>query len=241
MPRATEITLQSVSKTYHMGQVAVHALREIDLEISAGELLVVRGPSGSGKTTLLNLIGGLDTPSSGKITVGSVDIAGYDEKKLEQYRRMQVGFIFQFFNLLPTLTARENVEFALELVEDDRDKIREKALELLGRVGLDDRADHFPSQLSGGEQQRVAIARALSKDPPILLADEPTGNLDLEMGRKVLKVIQELSQKDGRTVIIVTHNAAIAAMAQRVVHLRDGRIKSVEVNKRLLDADEVEW
>ena len=241
MPPATEITLQSVSKTYHMGQVAVHALREIDLEISAGELLVVRGPSGSGKTTLLNLIGGLDTPSSGKITVGSVDIAGYDEKKLEQYRRMQVGFIFQFFNLLPTLTARENVEFALELVEDDRDKIREKALELLGRVGLDDRADHFPSQLSGGEQQRVAIARALSKDPPILLADEPTGNLDLEMGRKVLKVIQELSQKDGRTVIIVTHNAAIAAMAQRVVHLRDGRIKSVEVNKRPLDADEVEW
>ena len=241
MPPATEITLQSVSKTYHMGQVAVHALREIDLEISAGELLVVRGPSGSGKTTLLNLIGGLDTPSSGKITVGSVDIAGYDEKKLEQYRRMQVGFIFQFFNLLPTLTARENVEFALELVEDDHDKIREKALELLGRVGLDDRADHFPSQLSGGEQQRVAIARALSKDPPILLADEPTGNLDLEMGRKVLKVIQELSQKDGRTVIIVTHNAAIAAMAQRVVHLRDGRIKSVEVNKRPLDADEVEW
>ena len=241
MPRATEITLLSVSKTYHMGQVAVHALREIDLEISAGELLVVRGPSGSGKTTLLNLIGGLDTPSSGKITVGSVDIAGYDEKKLEQYRRMQVGFIFQFFNLLPTLTARENVEFALELVEDDRDKIREKALELLGRVGLDDRADHFPSQLSGGEQQRVAIARALSKDPPILLADEPTGNLDLEMGRKVLKVIQELSQKDGRTVIIVTHNAAIAAMAQRVVHLRDGRIKSIEVNKRPLDADEVEW
>jgi len=241
MPRATEITLLSVSKTYHMGQVAVHALREIDLEISAGELLVVRGPSGSGKTTLLNLIGGLDTPSSGKITVGSVDIAGYDEKKLEQYRRMQVGFIFQFFNLLPTLTARENVEFALELVEDDRDKIREKALELLGRVGLDDRADHFPSQLSGGEQQRVAIARALSKDPPILLADEPTGNLDLEMGRKVLKVIQDLSQKDGRTVIIVTHNAAIAAMAQRVVHLRDGRIKSVEVNKRPLDADEVEW
>lgn len=241
MPPATEITLQSVSKTYHMGQVAVHALREIDLEISAGELLVVRGPSGSGKTTLLNLIGGLDTPSSGKITVGSVDIAGYDEKKLEQYRRMQVGFIFQFFNLLPTLTARENVEFALELVEDDRDKIRDKALELLGRVGLDDRADHFPSQLSGGEQQRVAIARALSKDPPILLADEPTGNLDLEMGRKVLKVIQELSQKDGRTVIIVTHNAAIAAMAQRVVHLRDGRIKSVEVNKRPLDADEVEW
>ena len=154
---------------------------------------------------------------------------------------MTVGFIFQFFNLLPTLTARENVEFALELVEDDHDKIREKALELLGRVGLDDRADHFPSQLSGGEQQRVAIARALSKDPPILLADEPTGNLDLEMGRKVLKVIQELSQKDGRTVIIVTHNAAIAAMAQRVVHLRDGRIKSVEVNKRPLDADEVEW
>jgi len=241
MPHATEITLRSVSKTYHMGQVAVHALREIDLEISAGELLVVRGPSGSGKTTLLNLIGGLDTPSSGKITVGSVDIAGYDEKELEQYRRMTVGFIFQFFNLLPTLTARENVEFALELVEDDRDEIREKALELLGKVGLDDRADHFPSQLSGGEQQRVAIARALSKDPSILLADEPTGNLDLEMGRKVLKVIQELSQKDGRTVIIVTHNAAIAAMAQRVVHLRDGRIRSVEVNERPLDADEVEW
>jgi len=241
MPPATEITLRSVSKTYHMGQVVVHALREIDLQISAGELLVVRGPSGSGKTTLLNLIGGLDIPSSGKITVGSVDIAGYDEKKLEQYRRMQVGFIFQFFNLLPTLTARENVEFALELVEVDRDKIREKALELLGRVGLDDRADHFPGQLSGGEQQRVAIARALSKNPSILLADEPTGNLDLEMGRKVLKVIQELSQKDGRTVIIVTHNAAIAAMAQRVVHLRDGRIRSVEINKRPLDAEEVEW
>ena len=235
------VQLRNVTKTYQMGEVQVHALRGVDLEVREGEFAVVVGPSGSGKTTTLNLIGGLDSPTSGQLIVAGTDIAGYDETNLTTYRREKIGFIFQFFNLLPTLTARENIEFALELVERDGHKVRQRALELLERVGLGERVDHFPSQLSGGEQQRVAIARALAKDPLILLADEPTGNLDFRMGQKVLRVIQDLNRQEGRTAVLVTHNTVIGQMGDRVVHLRDGQIAHIEINEHSLEAEQIEW
>jgi putative ABC transport system ATP-binding protein len=235
------VQFQGVTKTYLMGEVTVHALRGIDLEIKRGEFVVIVGPSGSGKTTTLNLVGGLDSPSGGMLRVEETDIAGFDEKRLSDYRRQQIGFIFQFFNLIPTLTARENVEFALELVQEEAQVVRQRSQELLALVGLGQRADHFPSQLSGGEQQRVAIARALAKDPPILLADEPTGNLDFRMGQKVLRVMQDLNRQEGRTVILVTHNTAIGGMADRVVRLRDGQIVNIQANERPLEAEEIEW
>ncbi len=241
MATEAQVRLQNITKTYQMGEVQVHALRGMDLAVQQGEFLVVVGPSGSGKTTTLNLIGGLDSPTSGELIVAGTDIAGYDENRLTAYRREKTGFIFQFFNLLPTLTARENVEFALELVENDGRKVRRQALDLLERVGLGERADHFPSQLSGGEQQRVAIARALAKEPLILLADEPTGNLDFRMGQKVLRVMQDLNRQEGRTVILVTHNTAIGEMGDRVVHLHDGQIARVETNEQPLEAEQIEW
>lgn len=241
MTTTAQVQLQGVTKTYQMGEVQVHALRGIDLAVAKGEFVVVVGPSGSGKTTLLNLVGGLDSPSSGSLAVAGADIGAFGEDRLTRYRREQIGFIFQFFNLLPTLTARENVEFALELVERDGDLVHRRALDLLDRVGLAGRADHFPSQLSGGEQQRVSIARALAKDPLILLADEPTGNLDFRMGQKVLRVIQDLNRKEGRTVVLVTHNTAIGAMAGRVVHLRDGQVAEIQTHDHPLEAEEITW
>ena len=237
----SQVIFHQVTKTYQMGEVQVHALRGMDAEMEEGEFVVVVGPSGSGKTTTLNLIGGLDSPTSGELIVGGADVAGYDEKELTAYRRDKIGFIFQFFNLLPTLTAVENVEFALELVQSNGHQVHQKAQELLDKVGLGERADHFPSQLSGGEQQRVAIARALAKNPLILLADEPTGNLDFRMGQKVLRVMQDLNRQEGRTVILVTHNTAIGQMGDRIVHLHDGRIAQIEVNERPLEAEEIEW
>ena len=241
MAAEAQVRLQAVTRTYQMGEVQVHALRGMDLEVQESEFVVVVGPSGSGKTTALNLIGGLDSPTSGELIVAGTDVAAYDENQLTAYRRDKIGFIFQFFNLLPTLTASENVEFALELVEKDGRKVRRQALDLLEKVGLGERADHFPSQLSGGEQQRVAIARALAKDPLILLADEPTGNLDFRMGQKVLRVIQNLNRQEGRTVILVTHNTAIGAIGDRVVHLHDGQVARVEVNEQPLEAEQIEW
>lgn len=241
MAAEAQVRLQAVTRTYQMGEVQVHALRSMDLKVRKGEFMVVVGPSGSGKTTALNLIGGLDSPTSGELIVAGTDIAAYDDNRLTAYRRDKIGFIFQFFNLLPTLTASENVEFALELVEKDGRKVRQQALSLLEKVGLGERADHFPSQLSGGEQQRVAIARALAKDPLILLADEPTGNLDFRMGQKVLRVIQNLNRQEGRTVILVTHNTAIGAIGDRVVHLHDGQVARVEVNEQPLEAEQIEW
>jgi putative ABC transport system ATP-binding protein len=241
MTKEAQVHLQDVTKTYQMGEVQVHALRDLDLAVQKGEFVVIVGPSGSGKTTTLNLIGGLDTPTSGEMIVAGTDITGYDEKALTAYRRDQIGFIFQFFNLLPTLTASENVEFALELVERNGHKVHQRALALLERVGLGERADHFPSQLSGGEQQRVAIARALAKDPLILLADEPTGNLDFRMGQKVLRVMQDLNQQEGRTVILVTHNTVIGQIGDRVVQLRDGQVADIEVHQQPLDAGQIEW
>jgi putative ABC transport system ATP-binding protein len=220
------IELSQVTKSYPMGQVTVHALRGLDLDIARGEFVVLLGPSGCGKTTTLNLIGGLDKPTSGRILIEGEDIARYNQDRLADYRRRKVGFVFQFFNLIPTLSAAENIEFALALNDHARD-LHGRALELLSLVGLRERADHFPSQLSGGEQQRVAIARALANEPAVLLCDEPTGNLDADTGHQVLQVIRDLNRREGATVVLVTHNAAIAPMADRVVRLRNGMIDRV--------------
>ena len=238
-PRGKDlIVFEKVSKVYHLGEVEVAALRDVDLVVREGEFIVILGPSGSGKTTLLNLIGGMDTVTSGRLTVNGRDISGLDTRGLTDYRRTQIGFIFQFFNLIPTLTALENVEFALDLVSQNE---RGKAREALEMVGLAARADHFPSQLSGGEQQRVAIARAICKDPPILLCDEPTGELDYETGKNVLGVMQRINREKGQTIILVTHNSAIAEMAHRVVRQHSGEIAEIVEVENPRDAGELVW
>ncbi|HEX7101867.1 MAG TPA: ABC transporter ATP-binding protein [Nitrolancea sp.] len=220
------IQFEAVSKRYRMGEVQVSALDSLDLPIAAGEFVVLLGPSGCGKTTALNLLGGLDRPTGGHILVHGHDITRDDDAGLTKYRRQTVGLVFQFFNLIPTLTAAENIEFALALTRHG--KRHSRALELLELVGLAERANHFPAQLSGGQQQRVAIARALANEPPILLCDEPTGNLDSDTGHQVLSVLRDLNQRQGTTVLLVTHNAAIAPMADRVVRLRNGGIERIE-------------
>ena len=230
------LRLEDVWKVYQMGKVEVSALRGINLEIERGEFMVVLGPSGCGKTTMLNIIGGIDRPTRGRVIFDGKDITNYNEDMLTMHRRNNVGFIFQFFNLIPTLTARENVEIAADLVESPRD-----VDEVLKMVGLADRAEHFPAELSGGEQQRVAIARALVKNPPIILADEPTGSLDFETGKAVLKVMREINRREGITFVLVTHNSAIAAIADRVVYLRDGRVERIEKNPHPADPDEIQW
>ncbi len=232
------IVFDKVNKIYPLGEVEVKALQDVDLTIKEGEFIVILGPSGSGKTTMLNLIGGMDTVTSGRLVVNGMDISGLDVKQLTDYRRTQIGFIFQFFNLIPTLTALENVEFALELVSPNT---RGKAREALEMVGLGKRLDHFPSQLSGGEQQRVAIARAIVKDPPILLCDEPTGELDYETGKNVLKVMQEINREKGQTIILVTHNSAIAEMSHRTIRLHSGRVAEVVEVENPKDAMELVW
>ncbi|NPV58045.1 MAG: ABC transporter ATP-binding protein [Actinobacteria bacterium] len=221
-----------------MGELEVRALRGVNLTIREGEFIVILGPSGSGKTTLLNLIGGMDTISGGRLVVNGQDISNLDTKGLTDYRRTQIGFIFQFFNLIPTLTALENVEFALELVEKDT---RDKSLKALEMVGLAERAHHFPSQLSGGEQQRVAIARAIVKSPPILLCDEPTGELDYETGINVLKVMQRINRENRQTIILVTHNSAIAEMSDRTIRLHSGEVAEVIEVEKPKDAGELVW
>lgn len=230
------IALEDVAKTYQMGKVEVPALKRADLIVQRGDFMVILGPSGSGKTTLLNLIGGIDAPTTGNIIIDGVSLSNFSEKDLTEYRRTKIGFVFQFFNLIPTLTAKENVELAAELVENPRD-----TSEVLSLVGLADKADRFPSELSGGEQQRVAIARALVKNPPILLCDEPTGELDNETGRRILSVLRRINREEGRTVVFVTHNSAIAQMADKVVRLRDGEIHRVEHNDNPMKPEEVEW
>lgn len=230
------IRLEKVSKTYHVGKIQVPALREITLDIMAAEFIVFLGPSGSGKTTLLNLIGGLDSPSSGRIVVNGVEITHLSENQLTGFRRTQIGFIFQFFNLLPTLTARENVEFAAELVAQHR-----SPEELLREVGLEERMKHFPSELSGGENQRVAIARALVTDPPILVCDEPTGNLDFETGKRIYKLLKVLNETRRKVVVVVSHNSAIGDIAHRVVHLHDGKVAQITHNTHPLDPEELKW
>jgi len=235
------VELTDLSKVYQMGEGEIHALNHIDLEIKEGEFIAILGPSGSGKTTLLNMLGGLDTPATGALKIGGEDIAGYSEKKLTHFRREKIGFIFQFFNLIPTLTARENIEFAIELASRDGVPPRTRALDLLDRVGLKDRADHFPYQLSGGEQQRVAVARALAKEPVLILGDEPTGNLDFRMGKLVLQTLKDLNEKEGKTCIVVTHNTPISRVADRILYLHDGKIAKEEINKTPLRPSEITW
>ena len=232
------VFLENVSKTYQMGEIEVKALKEVDLTISKGKFVVVLGPSGSGKTTMLNCIGGIDSPTSGTIVVGGNDISKLTEKDLTRFRRNTVGFIFQFFNLIPTLTARENVDFALDLVPRET---RGSSLEVLEQVGLGNRANHFPSQLSGGEQQRVAVARALAKRPPVVLCDEPTGELDYDTGIMILRLMRDVSRQEHCNFLVVTHNAAISRMADTVVRLHSGEISSIETNENPEDPENLVW
>jgi putative ABC transport system ATP-binding protein len=234
------IECRGLTRQYQMGEVTVEALRGLDLQLARGELVVLLGPSGSGKTTTLNLIGGLDRPTGGQILFEGQDIVQYDDGRLTDYRRDKVGFIFQFFNLIPSLTASENVEFALALSKKNG-QLEEEAVKLLELVGLKDRATHFPSQLSGGEQQRVAIVRALANQPPLLLCDEPTGNLDVGSGRQVLEVIQDFQRRNNTTVLLITHNTAIAPIGDRIIRLRDGQIDHIEINPEPQPAEVLTW
>jgi putative ABC transport system ATP-binding protein len=231
------VRLDGVTKSYVSGEVTVNALRGVDLRVPAGQFVVILGPSGSGKTTLMNLIGGIETPTSGEVEVGGQLLTSADDKALTGYRRQQVGFVFQFFNLIPTLTAFENVAVVAELVGLSE----QAATDALAQVGLADRADHFPASLSGGEQQRVAIARALVKRPSILLADEPTGSLDLETGRQVLSALRAAAADAGCTVLLVTHNRAIADIADRVLHLGSGELVDDLANPVPKSPVEVVW
>jgi putative ABC transport system ATP-binding protein len=235
------VEMRDVRKIYKMGEVEVQALHVAELDIRCGEFVAILGPSGSGKTTLLNLIGGIDAPTSGSILFDGEEIAGMNRKQLTLFRRENVGFVFQFFNLIPTLNAEENVRFAVELAS--RDGVppdRDPAL-LLEKVGLGERAHHFPAQLSGGEQQRVAVARALAKAPKLILGDEPTGNLDFRTGKLVLAALREVNREEGAAVVLVTHNQPLAAIADRVLQLRDGAIVEQHVNESPLDPEDVSW
>jgi len=227
---------EGLTKVYQMGNVEVHALRGIDLELYSGELVVLLGVSGSGKSTLLNIMGGLDRPTEGQVLYRSHDITQADDNELTDYRRYHVGFVFQFYNLIPSLTALENVAIVTEIAKHPM-----KPEEALGIVGLSGRINHFPSELSGGEQQRVAIARAIAKNPEVLLCDEPTGALDSETGVIVLEAIERINRELGTTTVLITHNAAIANMADRVIHLSDGRISHVESIEIKLLPKEIEW
>jgi putative ABC transport system ATP-binding protein len=235
--RGAEVRLEQVSRVYGAGEVAVHALRDVNLSLAAGELMVVLGPSGSGKTTLLNVIGGIDKPTAGRVIVDGQDITAFSAAELTEYRRRKLGFVFQFYNLVPTLTAVENVELIAELTGAPAgDAGRE-----LEAVGLEQRGDHFPSALSGGEQQRVAIARALGKQPSLLLCDEPTGALDLATGRSVLGLLRRLQRELGITVLLVTHNSTIAGMADRVVRMGSGEVIEDRKVERPMPPEELEW
>lgn len=235
------ISLRDVRRIYRMGEVEVEALHVDALDIRRGEFVAILGPSGSGKTTLLNLLGGIDTPTSGSIFFDTHDLSGMSRRDLTLFRREHIGFVFQFFNLIPTLTAEENVRFALELAERRGQRLNLEPARLLAKVGLAERTRHFPSQLSGGEQQRVAVARALAKAPELILGDEPTGNLDFRTGKLVLKVLREVNREEGAAVVLVTHNQPLAAIADRVLQLRDGHIVSQQVNEHPLDPDDVTW
>ena len=228
--------VENVSKLYQMGEVTVAATKEIDLEIYEGEFVVILGPSGSGKSTLLNILGGMDLPTEGKVFMENEDITSYNDRKLTAYRREKIGFVFQFYNLMANLTARENVELATEICKG--------ALnidEILEAVGLGDRSDHFPAQLSGGEQQRVAIARAVAKNPALLLCDEPTGALDFQTGIKILSLLKEVNEKYNKTVVIITHNMPIGEMADRVIKMRSGEIIETKINKNPISPERIEW
>ncbi|MGH8564955.1 MAG: ABC transporter ATP-binding protein [Gammaproteobacteria bacterium] len=234
--RSRVFVVRDLRKVYPMGDVEVQALRGVDFEMLSGELVVLLGPSGSGKSTLLNILGGLDQPTSGSVRYRDDELTGYGDSQLTQYRREHVGFIFQFYNLIPSLTARENVALVTEI---SRNPLKpEEALDL---VGLGERLDHFPAQMSGGEQQRVAVARAIAKRPAVLLCDEPTGALDVKTGITVLEAIERVNRDLGTTTAVITHNAVISKMADRVISLRDGTISSIEQNRRKAPASQLEW
>ena len=230
------VELDGVFKRYKMGEITINAAQDVSFSVEKGELVIILGPSGSGKTTVLNLLGGMDNASDGKIVVDGKDIAQYSRKELISYRRTEIGFVFQFYNLIQNLTAKENVELASQICNDFI-----PADEILRQVGLEDRINNFPSQLSGGQKQRVAIARALAKKPKLLLCDEPTGALDYNTGKLILKLLQETCRVHGMTVIIVTHNSAIAPIADRVIHLKNSRVNAIEKNDNPASVDSIEW
>ncbi len=230
------VTLKDVKKIYQMGEVKIMAADGIDFEIQKGEFAVVVGPSGAGKTTVLNILGGMDTATEGQVLVDGTDIAKYSQKHLTAYRRDDIGFVFQFYNLIPNLTALENVELALQICKDPMD-----AREVLEDVGLGDRLGNFPAQLSGGEQQRVSIARALAKNPKLLLCDEPTGALDYNTGKAILKLLQDTCRKRGMTVVLITHNSAIAPMADRIIKIKNGRVSKIVENPAPVPVETIEW
>ena len=232
----TFVRFEQVCKTYRMGEVVIEALRDASFSVERGELCVIVGPSGAGKTTLLNILGGMDTLTEGRVLLEGEEISAYNARQLTAYRRHDIGFVFQFYNLVPNLTALENVELAAQICRDPLD-----AAQVLRSVGLEHRLANFPAQLSGGEQQRVAIARALAKNPKLMLCDEPTGALDYATGKAILKLLQDMSREKGMTVIIITHNSALTAMADRVIQVKNGTVISEEVNASPVPVEEIEW
>ena len=230
------VKLKNVTKTYQMGEVQIRAVDGIDFSIDKGEVVVVVGPSGAGKTTVLNILGGMDKASGGEVLVDGKDIAGYSQKQLTGYRRNDIGFVFQFYNLVPNLTALENVELALQISRNPLD-----AKTVMQEVGLGDRLNNFPAQLSGGEQQRVSIARALAKNPKLLLCDEPTGALDYQTGKAILKLLQDMCRERGMTVIVITHNSALTPMADRVIRIKNGKVSEMHRNEHPVSVETIEW
>lgn len=230
------VEVKNTYKRYKMGETTITANEDLSFSIEEGELVVMLGPSGAGKSTILNILGGMDSPDEGQIIIDNIDIAQFSDKQLTEYRRKDVGFVFQFYNLVPNLTAKENIELATEISPNALDPDA-----VLKQVGLENRSNNFPSQLSGGEQQRVSIARALAKNPKLLLCDEPTGALDFETGKQVLKLLQSASRQAGNTVLIITHNSAIAPIADRVIRINDATVRSVEINESPISIDEIVW
>lgn len=230
------VKLQDITKIYKMGEVEIRAADNISFSIDKGEFVVIVGPSGAGKTTVLNILGGMDTATSGTLLVDGDEITAYNPRRLTEYRREDIGFVFQFYNLVPNLTALENVELALQICRDPLD-----ARKVMEEVGLGDRLNNFPAQLSGGEQQRVSIARALAKNPKLLLCDEPTGALDYNTGKAILKLLQNMCRERGMTVIVITHNQAIAPMADRLIHIKNGQVSQMELNEHPVSIDDIEW
>ena len=233
---AAFVTLRDVRKEYRMGEVLIKASDGISFELEKGEFVVIVGPSGAGKTTVLNMLGGMDTCDSGEIIVDGQDIAKLKKKEITRYRRYDIGFVFQFYNLVQNLTAKENVELATQICRDAAD-----AAQMLEKVGLEDRMDNFPAQLSGGEQQRVSIARALAKKPKLLLCDEPTGALDYQTGKHISKLLQDTCRRDGMTVVVITHNSAIAPMADRVIEIKNSKVHGVRMNAHPEPVEQIEW